>query len=83
MLEGVVGGVMLTVFLQIMLFRLSGFLFCPWASSLRDGHPGSVPSELVNDGDFLLLPHGMLHLRGLDTVRNTKVKGHADEAMGS
>ena len=36
--------------------------------------------ELVNDGDLLLLLHRMLHLRGLDTVRITEVKGHADDA---
>ena len=37
--------------------------------------------ELVNDGDLLLLVQRMLHFRGLDTVRITKVEGHADEAM--
>ena len=41
----------------------------------------SVPFELVHDGDLLLLIHRMLHLRGLDTVRITKMKGHADEGM--
>ena len=41
----------------------------------------STPFELVNDGDLLLLLQRMLHLRGLDTVRITKVEGHADEAM--
>ena len=39
------------------------------------------PFELVNDGDLLLLIERMLRLRGLDTVRITKVKGHADEVM--
>ena len=48
---------------------------------LLDGHCGSVPFELVNDGDLLLLIVRMLRLRGLDTVRITKVKGHADEGM--
>ena len=33
------------------------------------------------DGDLLLLIERMLHLRGPDTVRTTKVKGHADEDM--
>ena len=37
--------------------------------------------ELVKDGNLLLLIERMLHLRGLDTVRITKVKGHADEGM--
>ena len=37
--------------------------------------------ELVKDGDLLLLLERMLRLRGLDTVRVTKVKGHADEGM--
>ena len=37
--------------------------------------------ELVHDGDLLLLIDRMHHLRGLDTVRITRVKGHADEGM--
>ena len=48
---------------------------------LLDGHHGSVPFELVKDGDLLLLIGRMLRLRGLDTVRVTKVKGHADKGM--
>ena len=48
---------------------------------LLDGHHGSVPFELVSDGDLLLLVQRMLHLRGLDTVRITEVKGHADQGM--
>ena len=46
-----------------------------------DGQNSSIPLELVTDGDLLLLVERMLHLRGLDTVRITKVKGHADEGM--
>ena len=42
---------------------------------------GTVPFELVKDGDILLLIDRMLHLRGLDTVRITEVKGHADHSM--
>ena len=48
---------------------------------LLDGRPGSIPFELLKDGDFLLLIDRMLRLRCLDTVRTSKVKGHADEAM--
>ena len=48
---------------------------------LLDGCHGPVPFELVNDGDLLLLIERMLHLRGLDTVRISKAKGHADEGM--
>ena len=48
---------------------------------LLDGHRGSTPIELVNDGDLLLLVDRMLPFKGLDTVRITKVKGHADEGM--
>ena len=33
------------------------------------------------DGDLLLLIERMLHFRGLNTVRISKVKGHADEAL--
>ena len=48
---------------------------------LLDGYRGPIPFELVNDGDLLLLIERMLHRRGLDTVRISKVKGHADEDM--
>ena len=48
---------------------------------LLDGHHGSIPFEPVKDGDLLLLVEKMLRLRGLDTARITKVKGHADEVM--
>ena len=40
-----------------------------------------TPLELVTDGDLLVLIRRMLDLRGRDTVRVTKVKGHADEGM--
>ena len=48
---------------------------------LLRGCRGPKPFELVNDGDLLLLLEHMLNLRGLDTVRISKVKGHADDAM--
>ena len=48
---------------------------------LLDGRTGSSPVELVNDDDLLLFIERMLHLRGLDTVRIIKVKGHANEGM--
>ena len=48
-----------------------------------DGRGSSTPLELVTDGDLLLLIDRMLHLRGHDTVRITKVEGHADEGYGS
>ena len=48
---------------------------------LLDGRRCSVPLELVKDGDLLVLIERMLHLRGPDTVRISKVKGHADEGM--
>ena len=48
---------------------------------LLDGRAASRPVELVKDGDLVLLIERMLHLRGLDTVRISKVKGHADEAL--
>ena len=48
---------------------------------LLDVDHGSVPFELVKDGDLLSLVERMLRLRGLDTVRITKVKGHAGEGM--
>ena len=48
---------------------------------LLDGHHGSVPFELVKDGDLLLIIERMLILRGLEAFRITKVKGHADDSM--
>ena len=48
---------------------------------LPDGHHGSVPFELAKDGDLLFLIQRMLRLRGLDTVRITKVQGHADDGV--
>ena len=48
---------------------------------LLDGCRDSKPFELVNDGDLLLLIDRMLQQRGLDTVRISKVKGHADDGM--
>ena len=48
---------------------------------LLDGRHGSPPFELVTDGDLLVLISRMLHLRVHDTVRITKVKGHADEGL--
>ena len=40
-----------------------------------------VSNSLVTDGDLLILIRKMLDLRGRDTVRVTKIKGHADEGM--
>ena len=48
---------------------------------LLDGCRDAVPFELVNDGDLLLLIDHMLRSRGLDTVRISKGKGHADDGM--
>ena len=48
---------------------------------LLDGgsFPPSPPLELVTDGDLLILIRRLIDLRGSNTVRVTKVKGHADE----
>ena len=48
---------------------------------LLDGNVTSRPAELVKGGDLITLIGRMLRLRGLDTVRITKVKGHADEGV--
>ena len=48
---------------------------------LLDGQPGSVPFELLKDDDLLFLIDRMIRLRGPDTVKVSKAKGHADEAM--
>ena len=46
-----------------------------------DGRTTFRPAESVKDGDLILLIDGMLRLRGLDTVRISKVRGHAGEAF--
>ena len=48
---------------------------------LLDGHRSHCPSELLNDGDLILLIDRMLEMRSRDTVRVTKVKGYADVEM--
>ena len=48
---------------------------------ILDGRVSSCPCELLPDGNLLLLIDRMLHFRGLNTARISKVKGHADEAM--
>ena len=48
---------------------------------LLDGKTASRPAELVKDEDLILLIERMLRLRVLDTVRTSKVEGHADEAL--
>ena len=46
---------------------------------LLDGGPGARPFEVLKDGDLLYLIDRMLQLRCLDTVKISKVKGHADD----
>ena len=48
---------------------------------LLDGNIGALPFQVVPDGDLLCLINHMLLLRDLDTVKITKVKGHASEDM--
>ena len=46
-----------------------------------DGRRSSSPAELLNNGDLILLIDRVLEQRRTDTVRVTKVKGHADAEM--
>ena len=48
---------------------------------LLDGKTAFRPPQLAKNGDLILLTERMLRLRELDTVRITKVNGHADEAL--
>ena len=48
---------------------------------LLDGCFRARPFEVLKDGDLLFLIHRMLCLRGFDTVRVSKVKGHASVDM--
>ena len=45
---------------------------------MLDGNVGSLPPELVKDGDLIVL---ISRIRDRDTVRITKVEGHADGSM--
>ena len=65
----------------LFIWRLTTWGVVRHVGRLLDGRPGSIPSELVNDGDLLLLVDRMLLLRGRETVRISKVKLHADEGM--
>ena len=49
--------------------------------ALLDGKTASRPAELVKDGHLVLLIERMLRLRELDTVRISKVRCHAGEAL--
>ena len=40
----------------------------------------ATPSPLVKDGDWVALAQYMIRTRGGETVRVTKVKGHADDS---
>ena len=48
---------------------------------MLDDNLGTLPFKVIPDGDLLCLIHRMLVLRGLGTVKVTKVKGHASEDM--
>ena len=48
---------------------------------LLDNRYCSSPFEFVTDGDLLVFIRRMLDLRGRNTARIDKVKGHANEAM--
>ena len=48
---------------------------------LLDGCRSSCPAELLNDGDLIMLIGRVLEQSERDTVRVTKVKGHADAEM--
>ena len=48
---------------------------------ILDGRLSSHPFELLPDGDLLILIERMLRIRGLDSVRISKVNGHADEVL--
>ena len=50
------------------------------AALLSHGVPRS-PLPLIKDGDLLTTINSMLSLRGFDTVKVSKVKGHATRAM--
>ena len=52
------------------------------AKMLSQGVTGTQ-LPLVKDGDLLATVHSMFCLRGMDTVKVSKVKGHANQAICS
>ena len=50
-------------------------------SRILDGHVGRKPFELTIDGDLLTVIEKMIFQRGIESVRFSKVKGHADDDM--
>ena len=51
-------------------------------SRILDGHVGRKPFELSIDGDLLALIEKMILQRGVESVRISKIKGHADDVKG-
>ena len=50
-------------------------------SGILAGRSGRKPFELCTDGDFLTVIQVIVRQRGSETVRISKVKGHADDEM--
>ena len=50
-------------------------------SGILAGRSGRKPFELCTDGDFLTLIQVIVRQRGSETLRISKVKGHADDEM--
>ena len=71
------------IFLNVLLGgRYSSGQLAEWQlGRILDGKLPSRPFELLPDGDLLFLIDRVLRIRGLGSVRVSKVKGHADEAM--
>ena len=50
-------------------------------SRILEGRISCRPSELAFDGDLLVIIERMIHLRGVQSTKVSKVKGHADDDM--
>ena len=50
-------------------------------SRILEGRVSCRPFELTFDGDLLIIIERMIHLRGVQSTKVSKVKGHADDDM--
>ena len=75
------GSFLLFSLLMLFTLELTILVLFGMLGRLLDDYSFSTPLELVTDGDFLILLRRMIDLRGRNTVRVTKVKGHADDGM--
>ena len=56
-------------------------MLCVMFPGFLEGRMSDKPFELTFDGDLLTIIERMVHQRGVQSVKVSKVKGHADDDM--